>query len=187
MQKYQIIISIIAPILSFAGALIGVYFGNRLQRKSWRRQFDISNEKEILSEKIKLLERVAAVIAKRQNAVALANHIKRLGDRADIALAMMFDENGEVESDKLKKISKNSSLNVESVFTMKQQLDELSAEFAAAANLTSVYFSSHVGEQFSVVKNIPWYNLSEENYQKIITSMGNEILVTRLSLKAFKE
>ena len=186
MKEYQYIIPAFASLLSFIGALLGVLIGNILQSKLWRKQFEVSYKKDLLNERIKLLERMAAIIAKRHNASVLANHISRLARRADIELSVLLDEKNEMTPEKQKEntaTSSISSVNLESVFSMKRELDTLSAEFSATANLSCVYFSEKVRASLSDTRTMAWYELPEGICENIISAMGNEVMLSQIDLQ----
>lgn len=171
----KLLISVAAPLFSFFGAIGGVYLARTLQNKAWKREARWNWGRDLMVQRMQIVERAAAIISKRYLAKILNDHLTRVSETAEIVIQGIMKEDGTIDKCRLDRVSADL-LEIGEAFKLKTQLEELSAEFSAVANLACVYFSVKVREAFMPSASQRWFDLGDIEYRNILVAMGRETI-----------
>lgn len=152
MTRTEKTIAIGATLLSFLGALLGVYVGSRLEQSNWESRFALEQKRTILEKRVALLERTVVLFNKAPIIVGL---------RASL--------------DAEKQLVRSSSKGrIERVEMMAKEIHNLNSEYASTMTLNSIYFGEATKKAIKALGADPWSVDSRLN-QALIDAMGREL------------
>ena len=172
MNKTELILGAVIAVLSFLGAVFGVYVGSRMEQTNWESRFTLEQKKAVLDKQIELLERMTVIVNKGslintlQSALDVeVQRLKLLADAAELS----------VKEKPILELIGQLKPQTEWFQKVRSKLDDLKAEWAASATLSAIYFAGCTQEALQEMRDIGPWTASDDQRQKLINCMGEEI------------
>jgi hypothetical protein len=166
------LVTIVAAALGASGAIAGVIVGQRLQARARQLELDSINRKEMLANRMQLLERLTSAMVKfgRVEAIMTMFEIERMPYELDVIKEVVKHE-GQLPPGYFKK-----GIDITYLLSLNKEVCEVQAEFNAVANLSMLYFGDKTREALNrAVAVTPWYKVAEHLRREVVTCMANEV------------
>lgn len=171
MTRSEITIAVSTALLSFLGALVGVYFGSTLEQSNWESRFQLEQKRLVLEKRVALIERMTVVLNKTPLMTGLQASLEAEKELARLSVYCASKKVNR-EAPGCRKISAADTKHVEEIG---REIYALNAEWAASASLSVMYFGKSTREAVQELKSRGLWSSSEEQRQKLLNAMGIEL------------
>lgn len=172
MTRTQIFIALGTALLSFAGALLGVYTGSRLDQGNWETRFHLEQRKTIMERRVAIMERIAVSFSKAPIIAGLRESVKF--DQASAALNVACVKLSMMPGRTTPACRQSTPMDLTHIESMAKELFALNAELNAAMVLAAIYFGPETKNAITALGSDPWV-AGSATYQRLMDSMGLEL------------
>lgn len=173
MTRSEITLAVGTALLSFFGALVGVYVGSKLEQSNWESRFHLEQKRLVLEKRVALVERMTIVL----NKIPLMTGLQAsLDAEKEFAQLAVYCASKKVKRD-VPSCQSQRSADIKHVEEIGREIYALNAEWAASASLSVMYFGQKTREAVQNIKQKGPWSASEEQRQMIIEAMGSELNV----------
>jgi hypothetical protein len=173
MTRTQILIAVGTALLSFFGALIGVYVGSRLEQSNWEARFDLEQKRVVLEKRVALLERATVIFNKAPTVIGLRASLDGEKKLALIAASCAVQKmSGKPPA---KGCASQPKMNTERLEAIAKEIHVLNAEFAATMTLCATYFGDESKKAIAALtKEDPW-SASDSARNAVVAALAREL------------
>jgi hypothetical protein len=171
MTRSETILTVGTALLSFVGALTGVYVGSRLEQLNWESRFQLEQKRLILERRVALVERMTVILNKAPLIRGLQASLEAEKEMARLAVYCSSQK----ESKKTSTCKSSIHADTKHVEEIGREMFALNAEWAASASLAAMYFGKNTRQALQEIRSIELSATSDEQRQKIVDSMGAEL------------
>lgn len=169
-SKKELYLAIGTAMLSFVGAIAGVYLASRLDESNWEKRFTLEQKRVILEKRTSLIERTVILFNKTPTVVGLRGSLDGEKQLAMLAAVCAAQKN---------KVAKGCSpppvVDFKRIEEAAKEIHVLSADFAATMSMDRIYFGPNTQKAVTeLAKGDPWL-ASDDKKQALIDAMGQEI------------
>jgi len=173
MTRAEIFVATGTAVLSFSGALLGVYWGSRLEESNWKNKFVLEQKKVILDRRVELMERSVRLFNQAPVVIGLRGGLDAQKALLDITINCLKGATV-AKSKSAQNCGGNANAESENAERFAKEIAKLNGEFSATMSLASVYFGDEVRNSVKALGRDPW-SAGSDAYQKVIDAMGREL------------
>lgn len=173
MTRTEITIAVGTALLSFLGALAGVYVASRLDQSNWTERFNWEQKRVVLEKRVALLERATVILNKAMIITGLRASIDMEANIAQIAATCAAKKANHKPLPQ--GCSPPPKANPERVEAIGKEIHVLNAELAATMTLCATYFGEETRNAIRVLtKDDPW-TASDKARAAVIDALAHEL------------
>jgi hypothetical protein len=162
MTRSEITLAIGTALLSFFGALAGVYAGSRLEQSNWESRFHLEQKRLILERRVALIERITVVLNKAPLMKGLQASLEAETEFARLAVYCASSK----ASEKKPGCKTPRPADTKHIEEIGHEIYTLNAEWAASASLAAMYFGKNTREAILAIKGKSFSAASDEQRQR---------------------
>lgn len=172
-SKTNLFVALFTAILAFIGALGGSYLSGYQAKSLWIHQINFEEKKQILEQRIKLIERVSRLANSAPQMKSFQGYVDLQSRLSQEYYSKNIPEQTTYKPDSVSK-----------ALEIGNKRSELNAEFASTLQLVDIYFGpvSQVSVE-KLAKLQPWWELGEPGFRELINSMRSEVYYDDLVIK----
>lgn len=173
MTRTEITIAVGTALLSFMGALAGVYVASRLDQSNWTDRFKLEQKRVVLEKRVALLERATVIINKAMIVTGLRASLDMEVNIAEIAATCAAKK---ADHKPLPRgCNPPPKANSERVEAIGKEIHVLNAELAATMTLCATYFGEETKNAIrALTKEDPW-TASDKTRTAVIDALAHEL------------
>lgn len=172
MNKTEFLITVIAALLSFIGALLGVYLGSHLEQSNWESRFQLEQKKTIVERRVSVMERVASSFNKAPFVAGLRATVKYEQASASlVATCVKLSLKSKTTTPACKDAKNMDTTHIESIA---KEIVSVNTDLNTSLMLAAVYFGPETKAAIKGLGADPWVAESSA-YQHLMDAMGKEL------------
>jgi hypothetical protein len=172
MKPIDLSIAIGTALLSFMGALLGVYTASRLDQSNWEARFKLDQRKTVLERRVAIMEKTASLFNKAPTVLGLRASMEL--DRTGAVLDLECVKLERAARTKKPRCSEKQVFDRVHLESIAKELHSLNADYGSTMTLAVIYFGNDTKAAIKAMGADPWVADPKQN-QALIDAMAREL------------